>query len=751
MTTPPAPPSPPTPPPGGNSTPQGLTGALRSLVMQLQALMHQGQTQQNLPSSAAGALRQARQNILNPTALLGGQLPTAAVPNAQWLQQTAASFLSQVVLNQPQRAPRGGPNPPAPPTPTPPGPTPPAPAPPAPTPHPYPYGMPYGPYGPMPYPMGPTPYNGPMPGPYPGPVVAPSHPGSGGGGASTGLGSWTRAMLPSLGRAAFGPWGAVGGAAISAATQIPAEIRSQRDKNAFYQSIEGGSNFDGFGERFSEEVYRWSTPMVFSSEEARKAFKGVTKLGYNSKVEDGIGRQEALDFLYHGKTRRGQSVDEGLQQLQVNSKNALGSLNDLNDALNAVSDSAGEAGINAQMARAEFVGLMDQAIKTGYGSSSTDVASAEQQLKNSYGRSFQDVDVSGRLTVNHAYMAASVSGISVADYLTGGVTQKMAADAALDQRTVATLLKPGVEDWVKQQISKAGGAGNLSEDVIQQIAEEMLRTFYPNDAYALVPAVTTLSGNKIDDPVKAAVWIVQHYNDKGATAQSKELSAADKKKQKEVSKKNDVITNVGDTARVTAHDRGPQAGKTLMGDKLDEERSGGFLGFGSHASDAVEAYNKWHDKNGGQEDPVIYHLLNAIDGDDKSKVAVTTKSGKRVVSLADAIKNHRNELASGKAVVLEGDHAGKTVQDILGKDKVDPMRDFSKEAAKTDKSGESYVSWEKDHTTKDKKGREKLEITLSAEARRLLTVLNSTGVEGSSATATPPRSPYPENPSYGGE
>lgn len=739
--------TPPTPPPGGNNSPQGLTGALRSLVMQLQALMHQNQTQQNLPSSAAGALRQARQNILNPTALMGGQLPAPVVPNAQWMQQAAASFLSQVVLNQPQRS-GGGPTPPGP---TPPGPTPPSPAPPAPTPHPYPYGMPYGPYGPMPYPMGPTPYNGPMPGPYPGPVVAPSHPGAGGGGGSTGLGSWTRAMLPGLGRAAFGPWGAVGGAVVAAASQIPAEIRSQRDKNAFYQSIEGGDNFSGFGERFSEEVYRWSTPMVFSEEEARKAFKGVTKLGYNSKVEDGIGRQEALDFLYHGKTRRGQTVDEGLQQLQVNSKNALGSLNDLNDALNAVSDSAGKAGINAQMARAEFVQAMDTAIKQGYGSSSSGVAALEQNIKSSYGRSFQDVDASGRMSDTRAYLAASMTGMSVSDYMLAGPTAKGEADAVVDMSVARLGLKPGVEAWIKEQIAKAGG--DVSEEVEQQIAEEMLRKFYPNDGKALVAVVNSLSGYNVgNDPVKAAAWIVKQFNGKGAGAEAKELSAKDKAKQKEISEKNDVIENVGNTARSIAHDRGPQAGKTLLGDKLDEERSGGFLGFGSSPSDAVEAYNKWHDQKGGREDPVIYHLLNAIDGDDKSKVAVTTKSGKRVVSLADAIKNHRNELASGKAVVVEGDHAGKTVEEILGKDKVDPLRDFSKEAAKADKSGESYASWEKDHTVKDKKsGREKLEIGLTAEARRILTVMDSSGVAGASATATPPLSPYASNPSHGGE
>ncbi|MFE5602730.1 hypothetical protein ACFQ8O_26515 [Streptomyces coelicoflavus] len=600
------------------------------------------------------------------------------------------------------------------------------------------------PYGPMGYPMGPTPYNGPMPGPYPGPVVVPSHPGGGGGGGSTGVGSWTRAMLPAVGRAAFGPWGAVGGAVVAAATQIPAEIRSQRDKNAFYQSIEGGDNVSGFGERFSEEVYRWSTPMVFSEEEARKAFKGVTKLGYNSKAEGGTGRQEVLDFLYHGKTRRGQTVDEGLQQLQVNSKNALGSLNDLNDALNAVSDSAGEAGINAQMARAEFTQLMDKAVKSGYGSEAASAAALEQQTKNSYGRAFQDVDVSDRLAMSQAYMVASLSGISVSDYLTAGVTARGQAEGVRDKAARQSVMKPGMEEWIKDQVAKSGGAGNLSEPVVTQIVEEMLRRFYPNDAFALSAVVGRLTGQRNLDPVTAGMWLVQQYNDKGAAAESKELSAADKKRQKEASKKNAVVENIGDGLRVRGN---TIAGREKGGLRhLDEGTP--WYHFGFSKTSAVHAYEDWHEKT-EDEDPVVYNLLNKIKDDDGTKVAVSTKDGKRVVSLADAIKRHRNELASGKAIILEEKGGkGQSVADLLGEENVDPLRDFSKEAKAKEKAGETYASWEKDHTVKDKKGREKLEISLTAEARRLLTVMDSTGVSGASATATPPLSPYAENPSY---
>lgn len=730
-----------TPPPGSN--PQGLMGALTRLTMQLQAMLHQNQTLNNLPSSARQYLTQARQQIGNPTALLGGQVPAPAAPTAQWLNQTAASFLSQVVLNQPNRG-TGQP-----PTPTSPGPTPPT-TPPVPQPYgphpmnPYMWGYPGGHGG------GGGGYNGPYPGPYPGPLVAPQHSGVGGGngGASTGIGSWARQSAPMIGARIGGPWGAVAGAAVAAATQIPAEVRSQRDKNAYYQSIEGGSNFDGFKERAHEEAYRWTTFGVLSSEEARKAFKGVTKLGYNSKVEGGVGRQDALDFVYHGKTRRGATVDESLQTLQVNSKNALGSLNDLNDALNAVSDSAGKAGVNSQLARAEFTQLMDQAIKQGYGSSSSGVAALEQNIKSSYGRSFQDVDASGRLGINRAYLAASMTGTSVSNYLTAGPTAKGYADSVVDKNVAKLGLKPGVEAWIKTQLSKSGG--NVSEDVEQQIAEEMLQKFYRNDPMALAAVVGSLSGypTLASDPVKAAAWIVKQYNGKGAAAEVKDLTSAEKKGLKETSEKNNVSTGVGELQRTSQDDRGPNAGKSILGEDLDKEHSGGFLGFGGHNSDAYNAYQKWHKKNGGQEDPVVYHLLNKIHGDDKTKVAVSTKDGKKVVSLADAIKRHRNELASGKAVILDPDGGkGQSVKDILGKDKIDPLRDFSKEAKATEKSGESFEAWEKAHTKKSKGG-SKLEIGLTADARRLLTVMDSTGVSGSSATATPPLSPFPSNPSY---
>ncbi|MFF7198184.1 hypothetical protein ACFZAM_31310 [Streptomyces sp. NPDC008079] len=714
-----------TPPPG-----PGASAALNAIAMQLAALLHQQQVYNNLPSSSAQAMA-ARQAVTPQPpgssappswvqGLTGGATPPPAAPTVGWLQQAAQSLISQVVLNQPRRS--GGTATTVTPPSTPQGGV-------TGTSSAYPAMM-MPTSGGVPNPWGGMPAMVPSTMFYPGassaPPVSSSHGGAGSWNTSTGVGRWARSSLPRIGAAVGGPWGAVAGAAIAASTQVPAEVRSQRDKNAFYQSIEGGSNASGFGERLSEEGYRWSTFGVLSSQEARQAFKGVTKLGFNSKVEGGPGRQDALDFVYHGKTSYGATVDESLQEIQVATQSALTNFKDLSKALKDVSDSAGKAGVNAQMARGEFTQLMDTAIKTGYGSSSADVAQLEQQTKNSYGRSFQGVDVSGRLSQSHAVMASSLSGISVAQYMTGGAGVKGAADAKLDAATVDAILKPGVADWVKEQINDAGG--NVGQDIVQQIAEEMLRQFYPNDLQALGPVVASISGNSglTNDPVKAAMWIVQQYNGKGAAETAKTIAAGTNKTNQQLHDRNRPQSGT----YLMQHDRGRMLTSTL----------------GTKSTAATRAYQDWSQSAGtDNQDLVIRNLLKDVD-DDKTQVAVTTKSGKRVVSLADAIKNHRNELATGKAVIVSGDQAGKSVKDVVGADNVDPLRDYSKEAAATDNSGMAYDTWTKKNST----SAGKLQIGLTPDARRLLTVLDNTGVAGSAATATPPQSPYASNPSYNG-
>ncbi|GAA1978710.1 phage tail tape measure protein [Kitasatospora viridis] len=721
---------------------QAQMAATRQMQQTLQALVHMqgtyGPTPGGPPASPAGGAMALVQ------ALMGGRIPQAPLlPTVGWFQAQAQRFTSQVLLNQPQRGQAGASAAPQ---------TPAAPAGPASTPWPGVGGHPMTVVGGMPWMMpgaqgqqGPYPYT---------PPPSPSSGGGGGGGGGggvggswsggSGIGQWVQQNAPSLLAARFGPWGAVAGAAIAVGSQIPAEIRSQRDKNAFYQSVEGGSNFAGFGERLHEEAYRWSTLGVFSSDEARQAFKGVTKLGYNSKVEGGPGRQDALNMIYHGKTAYGASVGESLQTLQVVSKAAVTNFKQLSDALKDVSDSAGKAGINAQMARAEFTNLVGTAASNGMGgNTAVDAARLQQQLKTSLGRSFQDTDFSNRLGSSYTLLASSVAGVTPSQYLASADVQA-SAQGKLDSLVTGNALKPGVQEWVEKEITnklKVSGKKALSDAEVDDIASRLLTTWYPV-AYDLVAALTLVLPKGAEQPLDAARWVVRQIAAKSqgglAGAAKQELSDADKKHQAETSKKNKVVEGIN------------RGGNDNYNPAIGQSTAVLPINLGNTAAD--EAYRKWAmDKiTGGNMDPVVEALLGKVKDDGKTQVVVTTAGGKkRVVSLEDAVTNHRNELAQGDAVILDSNGRGQTVKDILGGDKIDPLRDFKAEANATDDSGQSLDDWKKQNAAPGGG----VTIGLTQEAKRLLMLLDTSGTNGAAASATPPTNPnttFPSMPATGG-
>lgn len=548
----------------------------------------------------------------------------------------------------------------------------------------------------------------------------------------SGVGGWALQHAPQMLGARFGPWGAAAGVALQVGAQVPAEVRSQRDKNSYYQAVEGGSNFAGFGERLHEEAYRWSTFGVFSSDEARNAFKGVTRLGYNSKVEGGPGRQEALNFLYHGKTSYGASVDEGLQTLQVASQSAVSNLKELSSALKDVSDTAGKAGINAQQARADFTQMVGAASQGGMGgNAATGAARLAENTKSMLGRSFQSADYSGQMSLGYSTLAAGIGGVKLGDYLTNRGGAQTRARSVTEQAFLQQVLKPGVREWVKGEISRSEKTP-LDDASRQDIAERMLQTFYNDDALALSAALSLVLPDGANDPVRAAVWVVtQIENESAGGITNKAASDIASKSAQDAHQ-----------ANMVQHVSGGQAA-------LDHEAP--WYQFGMGGSKAVQAYSDWSKKNGFQDDPVVRALLGKVKGDNNTKVLVTTKDGKKVVSLEEAVKNHRDELAAGNAIIMEGDKSqvGHTVKDLVGSDKVDPLRDFKGEAGKSTSSGPSLTDWEKSHQASGGG----LTIGLTPEAKRLLTVLETSGTSGAAAAASPPQNPnatFPSLPSVGG-
>jgi hypothetical protein len=332
------------------------------------------------------------------------------------------------------------------------------------------------------------------------------------------------------------------------------EAANQRNKNLVYQNVIGGSNAAGFWERGKEEMYAQTArgTNVFSEEEARSAFKGVTSLGYSSynkrnfqsnffagdtnkdlghkvgsmfasgigSVVNGQDRESALDFLYAGKSRYGQTVGEGLQALQVASRSADVSFSKLAASLGEVADTAGRAGVNAQMARTQFLGTMDTAITSGFGGGATAAANIVTKASTSYGRGYaQNVDNSGVFSRSRRYMVASRFGMSQVEAIQmqrKDPIKYMAMNSAVDQAQILESFGAPFVEAVKQGVQSAGGAGELqgNDALAANIGfDAAQKTGQNTDAVQDVAA--GLSGRSFANPDAAMTWIVMNIAGKG--------------------------------------------------------------------------------------------------------------------------------------------------------------------------------------------------------------------------------------------
>lgn len=596
------------------------------------------------------------------------------------------------------------------------------------------------------------------------------HPGGGGGGRPPGPGQPGGPGGGPSGGPAPGGQGASSGIMDSITKNIPfvgtvndiiAEVRSQRNKNAYYQNIEGGSNFAGFGERIREEGYRWQTMGLYNEEEARQAYKGVTRIGYNSKAGDQYNnsRRGALNFVAAGKTQYGGSVEESLSALEVASRDSRISLGQLSKALKDVSDTAGKAGVNAEMMRKQLINTLSVATTQGYGSGAVAYARSSVETQSSYGRSFSNTDFTGRMSQQYEYMVAGRAGMSQTQYVN---LQNSNPTAAAQLRTtqdlsiVNQLFSSQEQAWVKAQAQKYGGATAVKNDpnLVAKIAQDFYRQFpqsHPNmDADAAQLAM--YSGGTLDRS-NAVQWAIQQMigNTEGAqAAQDQALSGQHKTDSaslnKFVSGQATADKSIGGVIKSGISGLGapisisPSLGKALG---IQTPGTPGAAGAAT-LSKAEQAYVDLA-KTGGKQYGAIEQLLTSLKSKgtdiDSLKVVVSAYGGKREMSLADAIKNFPNEVAAGQVTFSTGDMKGQTSGDVAGA--TDTGANWTGEAQDKGKAnvGKAYTG-----TLPTSDGKSNVIVDLSDEAKKILKIVSwpsglITGASATSATSTTPPNP----------
>lgn len=579
---------------------------------------------------------------------------------------------------------------------------------------------PYGPYGPY-GPAGPGAGGGHGGG-------AGGYGGGGGGGHGGGSGGgvmgWLGRNVPGAGllKSVFG------------------EVRNQRAKNEYYQNVEGGSNAAGFKERMHEEAYAFTTGGVLSADEARTAFKGVTRLGYNGRVDDQFsgqgGRQDALDFIYHAKTSYGASVNESLKSLEIVSKNSTLSLTGLNKALKDVSDTAGKAGVNAQMARAQLMSLVQSGVQAGYGAGAIPTAQNLQMGKSSLGRSYEDIDLTGQMSQQYTYMASSNLGMTYNQYTAMQSGNPLAASQARAGQNLSLLSQIFSQDevnWIKGKAQSMGGT--LDPNSALSIVPDFLRAFPNHNISVIQQQLAAFGIVQTDDPQKALAYA---FNLIGGN--NGDLANAQKTQQ-------DTQTTSAANAAKIQKKEGDDSPFFKSTDPLGGRN---WYTQGNAGKDYLASI-----KTTGKRNPVIENLLQNVTDQSKAKVIVHTSSGQRVMSLDDAIKQHPEEISSGSVQFVSGDEKGKTVSDIVGSGSVNTQSDWSSEATKSSgKTGTALSSWQKDHKEDSTTGtgsgvgaNGKVVLDLTDAAKQLLKVSSATGVAGANGEGAPPLNSYNWNAS----
>lgn len=586
-------------------------------------------------------------------------------------------------------------------------------------------GNPLGPYGPYGIygPAGPNAGGG-GGGASPGGYGGGNNGGGGGHGGGGGIMGWLGGHIPGAGivKSIFG------------------EVRNQRAKNEYYQNIEGGSNAAGFGERMHEEAYAFTTGGVLSGDEARTAFKGVTRLGYNGRVDDEFsgqgGRQNALDFIYHAKTSYGASVNESLKNLEVVSKNSTLSLAGLNKALKDISDTAGKAGVNAQMARAQYMALLQTGMAAGYGAGAIQTAQNIQMGKSSLGRSYEDIDLSGQMSQQYTYMASSNLGMTYNQYTALQSGNPLAASQARAGQNLALLSQIFSQDevnWVKEKAQALGG--QLDPNSALTIVPDFLRAFPNHNISVIQQQLAAFGIVQTDDPQKALAYAFNLI-----AGNNGDLASAQKMQQ------DTTVTSAANASKIQKKE----------GDSSPFFKSTDPFGGGNWITQGkAGAHYLTSIKGTGKRNPVIENLLQNVTDQDKAKVIVHTSNGQRVMSLDDAIKEHPEEISSGSVEFVSGKEKGKTVTDIVGSGGVNTSADWQSEASKSSgKTGTSLGSWQKDHPKDSTFGtgtgtgaNGKVVVDLSDAAKQLLKISSATGIAGANGEGAPPVNSYNWNAS----
>jgi hypothetical protein len=441
----------------------------------------------------------------------------------------------------------------------------------------------------------------------------------------------------------------------------------QREANRQFQEVEGGGNFAAFAERGRAARFaatqRFAPGALFgggmSGRQAEELFMGATR-AYGGDAQ-GL-RENALAFGVKMFKQLGMDIGESVKVIQTASKTGQDSLGGVADALTGVTKAAKDAGVNATVARQQFIGAWSQMSSTFPGGGAVNLARGATQAITGLGRAYAGIDISGLYSDQNLYQIAAMTGQSY---------NKLVSQAGTAGGREA--IAGGMENLLRTRLTGTGIYNQQSQGVINQFLQtpgarqQLARGKGLDQAQLqalggqLLPGLTDITSIKrqldqLGIPVDALPPdLVAGFAAAASTGQF------DIQGMQRTIEKKSAVTPFG--GKVQAFGGG---GLSDLG--------GGFSLFGeSGVSRARRAYDKYGmgeigkaaGLQGKGESPLLDALLKSPDLLKQVKaVNVETPEGTKSIDIVDAIRYYSDQLAGGQVTVSAGSATGMSLADL---------------------------------------------------------------------------------------
>lgn len=395
-------------------------------------------------------------------------------------------------------------------------------------------------------------------------------------------------------------------------------IGEQRQANAQYQSIYGGTNTQAMGQRLQEKGFELKNLFTggLTSSQSAQAFQGVSALGYQGQARD-----KDLDFVTSNYKKLGMSVSDSLNLITAASKGLNEQLSGLKDGLDGATTAAKASGMSAQTARQNYANLYSNVSSTNPGEGTGVLTASLNNQLTQMGRFMQGANVSGMFTPGQLAIGAAGAGQTPTQWRATIQSNPQAFAQSTDARMKAAIgnsINPQVQAYVQSKIqaqfgNKTPPAADLNAFLQNLVTNDPQLGALGLNGQSLQASIQGQTGTTFQTPEQAEAFALSFAS--GNTTSS-QLAAINKDKQ--------------------------ETQKTVI-----TGGSGGPKGTAGKLKQVAV-------------DPVLSDAKSQLKG---QNVIVQTGSGQRVVSIDEAVKDYPDQVAKGTAKVAS---TGASITDALG-------------------------------------------------------------------------------------